>query len=75
MLASCTEACRVDARLRSGRRPVARSTRFVRERAGAVRMRLRLRRAGRRFVRAHPRRPLRLTVRARDAAGNVTRTR
>jgi hypothetical protein len=75
MLASCTEACRVDASLRSGRRRVARATRFVRERAGVVRVRLRLRRAGRRFVRAHQRRPLRLKVRARDAAGNVTRTR
>jgi hypothetical protein len=75
MLASCSEACRVDASLRSGRRAVARATRFVRERAGVVRVRLRLARGGRRFVRSHPRRRLRLKVKARDAAGNVTRTR
>jgi hypothetical protein len=74
LLASCTEACRVRAVLRSGRRGVASQVRFVRERAGVVRMRLRLRKKGRRFVRRHPGRRLRLDMSASDMAGNVTRT-
>jgi hypothetical protein len=75
LLASCSEACRVDASLLSGRRPVAHSTSFVRERAGVTRLKLVLRRMGRRIVRRNPLRRLRLKVRARDPAGNVTRTR
>jgi hypothetical protein len=72
--ASCTEACRIRAVLRSGRRAVARQVRFVRERAGLVRLRLRLTRKGRRVVRRNPARRLRLGMSARDMAGNVTRT-
>ena len=72
--ASCTEACRVRAVLRSGRRPVARQVRHVRERAGVVRLRLRLTRKGRRTVRRNPSRRLRLGMSARDMAGNLTRT-
>jgi Domain of unknown function (DUF4394) len=75
ILASCSEACRLRAVLRSGRRPVTRATSFVRESAGVVRMRLTLGRRGRRVVRRHPSRRLRLDVTARDAAGNVTTTR
>ena len=75
LLVSCTEACRVVARLLSGRSPVARAIRFVRERQGVVKVRLRLSRKGRRVVRRNRSRQLRLQVRARDAAGNVTQTR
>ena len=75
LLASCSEACRVEARLVSGRYTVTRAVRFVRERAGVVRMKLVLSRKDRRYVRRNARRPLRLKVSARDAAGNVTRTR
>ena len=75
LLASCSEACQVEARLVSGRYTVTRAVRFVRERAGVVRMRLVLSRKDRRYVRRYARRPLRLKVSARDAAGNVTRTR
>jgi Domain of unknown function (DUF4394) len=75
LLVSCSEACRIDASLLSGRRAVARTTRFVRERQGVVKARLTLTRRGRAIVRRNPQRRLRLRVRARDAAGNVTRTR
>ena len=74
IVVSCTEACRIRAVLRSGRRTVARQVRYVRERAGVVRMRLRLTRKGRRAVRRNPQRRLRLGLSARDMAGNVTRT-
>jgi hypothetical protein len=75
LLASCSEACRLDAGLLSGRRRVASTTRFVRERAGVARLKLVLGRKGRRVVRRNASRRLRLKVRARDAAGNVTKTR
>ena len=75
LLASCSEACRVEARLVSGRYTVTRAVRFVRERAGVVRMKLVLSRKDRRYVRRNVGRPLRLKVSARDASGNVTRTR
>jgi Domain of unknown function (DUF4394) len=75
LLASCSEACKVTAGLRSGRAVVARASRHVRERAGQVKLRLKLTRKGKRTIRHHPARRLRLRVSARDAAGNVTRTR
>ena len=51
LLASCSEACRVDARLVSRHYTVTRAVRFVRERAGVVRMKLVLSRKDRRYVR------------------------
>jgi hypothetical protein len=75
LLVSCSEACGITVALRHGGGTVGRARRDVRERAGVVAVRLRLSRAGRRAVRRAPRRRLRLRVTARDAAGNVTRTR
>ena len=54
---------------------IARVIRFVRERAGVVRIRLRATQKGRRYLRRHPMARLRVDVTARDAAGNVTTTR